>query len=87
VEIDSFATFDSITLNLGEHSGWRAGISWSHAISPQIATALKDFCESWDLGGSGDAVLPRHGVPAGTIYQPRIANRNYGISVELRRRC
>ena len=86
VDIDAFATFDSTTLDLGERWGWRGAIGWQHELSPHIAAGIKLFYETWSLGRSDAAILTSNQVPVGTISQPHIDNRNYGVTIELRRR-
>jgi hypothetical protein len=39
---------------------------------------------SWDVGRSGLETLTAGAVAAGSVFQPRIENRNYGFIVDLR---
>lgn len=85
VEVDFGAAFDAVTLDLGERWGWRTAASWSHQVSRQLATGLKVFYESWDLGQSGSETLTSNGVAAGSVFQPRSESRNYGVILSLHR--
>jgi len=84
VEVDFPHTFDSADLDLGERWGWITELAWRHRLSPRLSAGLKAFYESWDLGKSGLETLTVNGAPAGSVFQPRIENRNYGFIVDLR---
>ncbi|MGI9321756.1 MAG: outer membrane beta-barrel protein [Thiogranum sp.] len=84
VEVDFPHTFESADLDLGERWGWISEFAWSHRLSPRLSAGLKAFYESWDLGKSGLETLTVNGAPAGSVFQPRIENRNYGFIVDLR---
>jgi len=84
VDVDFHRTFDSASLDLGERWGWITELAWRHKLSPRLSAGLKAFYESWDLGKSGLETLTVNGAPAGSVFQPRIENRNYGFFVDLR---
>jgi len=84
VDVDFHRTFDSASLDLGERWGWITELAWRHKLSPRLSAGLKAFYESWDLGKSGLETLTINGAPAGSVFQPRIENRNYGFFVDLR---
>ena len=48
---------------------------------------LKAFYGSGDPGSREPETLTIHGVPAGNVFQPRIENRNYGFSIDIRHHC
>ena len=84
VAVDFQHTFDSTDLDLGERWGWMTEFSWRHKISPRLSAGLKSFYQSWDLGKSGLQTLTADGIAAGSVFQPRLENRNYGFIVALR---
>jgi hypothetical protein len=84
VDVDFHHTFDSASLELGQRWGWIAEFAWRHGISARLSTGLKAFYESWDLGKSELETLTANGTPAGSVFQPRIENRNYGFMVDIR---
>ena len=85
VEIDFGATFDAVTLDLGERWGWRTAAGWSQQVAPQLTAGVDVFYASWDLGQSGVETLTSNGVSAGSVFQPRSESRNYGAVLSLQR--
>jgi len=84
VDVDFHHTFDSASLDLGERWGWITELAWRHRISPRLSAGLKAFYESWDIGKSELETLTVNDTPAGSVFQPRIENRNYGFIIDLR---
>lgn len=84
VSVDFDRTFDSTDLDLGERWGWIASLAWRYRLSPPLSTGLRIFYESWDLGRSDIETLTTNGSAAGTVFQPRLENRNYGFILDLR---
>ncbi len=85
VEVDFGATFDTVTLDLGERWGWRTAAGWSHQVAPQLTAGVNVFYASWDLGQSGVETLTSNGVATGSVFQPRSESRNYGAVLSLQR--
>ena len=85
VEVDFGATFDAVTLDLGERWGWRTAAGWSHHVAPQLTAGVNMFYASWDLGQSGVETLTSDGAAAGSVFQPRSESRNYGAVLSLQR--
>lgn len=84
VDVDFHHTFESANLDLGERWGWITELAWRHRLSPRLSAGLKAFYESWDLGKSGLETLTANDAAAGSVFQPRIENRNYGFTIDLR---
>jgi len=84
VDVDFHHTFDTANLDLGARWGWITELVWRYRLSPRLSAGLKAFYESWELGKSGLETLTVDGAAAGSVFQPRIENRNYGFSVDLR---
>ena len=84
VNVDFHRELDSVTLALGERWGWMVGLAWRHRLSQRLSGGLRTFFESWDLGKSELETLTSDGVPAGSVFQPRIENKNYGFVVDIR---
>ncbi len=85
VEVDFGATFDAVTLDLGERWGWRTTAGWSQQVAPLLTAGVNVFYASWDLGQSGVETLTSNGVAAGSVFQPRSESRNYGAVLSLQR--
>ena len=84
VDVDFKHTFDSAELELGERWGWKTEAAWQHRFSARLSAELKTFYETLNLGRSDTETLTANGVPAGSVFQPRIENRNYGFLIDLR---
>lgn len=84
VNVDFKQSYDSVNLDLGERWGWKTELSWKYAFSSRFAAGVKGFYESWKLGNSASETLSQGGIPVGSVLQPRIENRNYGVGLELR---
>ncbi len=84
VDIDFDHSYDSTELELGERWGWIAEAAWRYRLSPRLSGGFKAFYESWDLGRSGVETLAANGAATGTVFQPRLENRNYGFILDLR---
>ena len=84
VSVDFDRTFDSANLDLGERWGWIASLAWRYRLSPSLSAGLRGFYQSWNLGRSDVETLTANGSAAGTVFQPRLENRNYGFVLDLR---
>jgi len=84
VEVDFQHTFDTANLDLGQRWGWITELAWRHRISARLSAGLKAFYERWDFGKSELETLTANGAAAGSVFQPRIENRNYGFILDLR---
>jgi len=84
VNVDLSDRFDSAELNLGDRWGWRVGGRWMRVLSPRLEATLDLSYEVQRLGNSDAETLKRNGAPVGSIYQPRIEMKNFGILIGLR---
>ncbi len=84
VDVDLGAGFDSATLNPDDGWGWRLDGRWLRALSPRLEVALALFYERQALGKSNAEPLKSGGTRIGSIFQPRIEIKNFGILIGLR---
>jgi len=84
VEVDFGDRFDSADLNLGDQWGWRVGGRWIRVLSPRLEATLDLSYERQRLGNSDTEILQRNGAPVGSIFQPRIEMKSFGVMIGLR---
>jgi hypothetical protein len=72
--------FDDATLTTQAATGWRLGADFIPASTPAMRVNLG--FETLRIGRSGDAVLTRNGVVAGTVSQPE--HRRNAVTLRVR---
>jgi hypothetical protein len=84
VDVQFKANFDDVSLDLGEETGFKAGLTLLRKMSGSTSLWLTPWYERWELGRSKDKDLYQSGVPVGTVWEPRSETHNYGVNFGVR---
>ena len=84
VDVQFKANYDDVSLDLGEETGFKAGLTLLRKMSGSTSLWLTPWYERWELGRSKDKDLYQSGVPVGTVWEPRSETHNYGVNFGVR---
>lgn len=83
VSVDFRQHYDNTVLALGEENGFRLGLSLMKSLGDGIVLQVSPWYETWKLGRSADDNLSSHGLPVGTVFEPRSETHDMGIDLTL----